>query len=76
MRMLCQNLIKDREETTGSVCLQFSFFGLLFFFFNFKLLEAFRFQSRTQARLPESGTAVEYKIKDKEKPSEEFLKKC
>lgn len=57
---------------------QFFFFNFLFyfgFFFNYKLLEAFRFQSRTQARLPESATAIEYKIKDKEKPSEEFLKK-
>lgn len=78
--MLCQNPIKDREETTESVCLQFNFsflifFFILVFFFNYKLLEAFRFQSRTQARLPESATAIEYKIKDKEKPSEEFLKK-
>lgn len=37
----------------------------LFLFFKFKPLEAFRFQLRTQAGLPESAIAFGYKIKDK-----------
>lgn len=48
----------------------------LFLFFKFKLLEAFRFQLRTQAGLPESAIAFGYKIKDKKNPlNYEFLNK-
>lgn len=47
----------------------------LFLFFKFKPLEAFRFQLRTQAGLPESAIAFGYKIKDKKTPQLCLLKK-